>query len=296
MHQALKTSPNDKRMLPYGGSFSIQDTQVIEFITGLNLTNSLWVDDINYQFCEKYFEWITDTKNNVFKGLENFPYKLYSNGTSQTFDLFYIKNKNRRFRCLHGEYIYHQLAWRNSWPDWKFIDDLDLESNDAVVVSLPFADTGDEHKLKEILAACEEKNIPVLIDCAYFGTCKNVEFDLSYNCITDVAFSLSKIFPVAHARIGMRLTKHDDDDLMLVYDKINYNNRIGARLGLELITNFNSDYICDKYAANQILLCNQLDVTPSKTILFGLDYHSKYPEYNRGGAVNRLGLHKVLNV
>ena len=296
MYQPLKNPPNDKRMLPYGGSFAVQDTHIIEFIKSINLTDSLWAEGINYQFCEKYFEWIAGTKNNTFKGLENFPYKVYANGTSQTFEIFYIKNKQRRFRCLRGEYIYHQLAWRNNWPDWKFIDELDLESNDAVVISLPFADTGDEYRLKEILDACEEKNIPVLIDCAYFGTCKGVEFDLSYNCITDIAFSLSKIFPVAHARIGMRLTKQDDDDLMLVYDKINYNNRLGAKLGLELIQNFDSDYICNKYADKQIQLCNQLDITPSKTILFGLDFQNKYAEYNRGGAVNRLGLHKVLNV
>ena len=63
-------------MLPYGGSFAVQDSQIIEFIKSINLTESLWVDDINYQFCEKYFDWIASTQNNTIKGLENFPYKI----------------------------------------------------------------------------------------------------------------------------------------------------------------------------------------------------------------------------
>jgi hypothetical protein len=289
------TAPNDKRAMPYGGAFAVQDPDVIAYIKKLNLTNSLWEDNITGNFCSAYKDWIITTNNNTISGLENFKYPVFSNGTSQSFDMFYMKNNNRRFRCFKGEYIYHQLAWRNNWPDWKFIEDEKLDRNDAVVISLPFSNTGNVHNDYEfIMHTCSALGIPVLIDCVYFGACANINFNFSHNCITDIVFSLSKSFPVAHARIGMRLTRSDDDDLMLVYDKINYNNRISAKLGLELIKRFSPDFTYNRYILQQQSLCSELNVTPSNTVLFGLDYNNAYPEYNRGGTVNRLGLHKHL--
>ena len=138
--------------------------------------------------------------------------------------------------------------------------------------------------------------MPVLVDCVYSGACSNVDFNFNYKCITDSVFSLSKAFPVAHARIGLRLTRDDDDDLMFVYDKINYNNRIGAKLGIEIIKKYGPDYIYNKYVYQQNVLCEKLNIVPSNTILFGLDYNNQYPEYNRGSNVNRLGLFKHYDI
>ena len=137
-----------------------------------------------------------------------------------------------------------------------------------------------------------KKNIPVLVDCAYFGVCRDIHIDIAYPCITDVTFSLSKSFPLAYARIGIRYTKVDDDDTMFVYHKINYNNKIGAALGLKFLKHFTPDYMSNKYLDKQADFCNTLGVTPSKTVLFGIDYNTKFPQYNRGGKTNRLSFHK----
>lgn len=291
------TAPNDKRQLPYGGAFAIQDPEIIDFIKSIDFSGSLWEEEITHRFCKEYTRWLSTTKNNTVIGLDNFKYSVFSNGTSQSFDMFYIKNKNRRFRCFKGEYIYHQLAWRNNWPDWKLIEDDALRPTDAVVISLPFSNTGNEHdQLGWLLETCTILEIPVLVDCVYFGACSNIVFDFTSKCITDVVFSLSKTFPVAHARIGMRLTREDDDDLMFVYDKINYNNRLSAKLGLELIHHYSPDHTYNKYIKKQRDLCIELGIEPSNTVLFGLDLYNKYPEYNRGAVINRLGLHKHYEV
>lgn len=291
------TAPNDKRSLLYGGAFSIKDSVVVEYMKSLNLLEALWEENITKEFCSNYKNWISKTENNTVNGLDLFPYAVYSNGTTQAFEMFYIKNRYRRFRCFKGEYVYHQLAWRNNWPNWKFIEDDALRPNDAVVISLPFSDTGNEHyQLEWLLETCVTLGIPVLIDCAYFGICSDLNFDFTSACITDVVFSLSKTFPVAHARIGMRLTRTDDDDLMFVYDKINYNNRIGAKLGLALLKTFGSDYVYNKYAAQQKTICDKLNIEPSNTVIFGLDHKNQYPEYNRGTVINRLGLYKHYEV
>jgi hypothetical protein len=94
----------------------------------------------------------------------------------------------------------------------------------------------------------------------------------------------------------MRLTKVDNDDTLLMLHKIEYTNRIGAALGIKLMEQYSPDYIVNKYKQRQLDLCNSLGVIPSNTVLFGIDNNNNYPEYNRGGQTNRLGLHKHFNV
>jgi hypothetical protein len=280
------TAPNDKRSLPYGGSFAIMDLETLACLPKVDQVDS----DV---FCKKYIEWIKSTELNRITGIEHFPYAVFSNGTTEAFDKFYIKNNKRRFRCFKGEYIYHQISWRNSWPDWKFIEDAPLDSNDAVVISLPFSDTGNEHAdMRHLLIQCTNLNIPVLVDCVYFGVCSDIDFNFNFDCITDITFSLSKAFPLAYARVGMRLTREDDDDSLLMLHKISYTNRIGAGLGTVLMDNFSPDYIVKKYKKKQLELCKELGIKPSNTVLFGVDENNRYPEYNRGGITNRLGLYK----
>ena len=43
-----------------------------------------------------------------------------------------------------------------------------------------------------------------------------------------ISFSLSKAFPVSRLRIGMRLTKTDDDDPLFFPNKLGLINRVSA--------------------------------------------------------------------
>ena len=284
------TAPNDKRQMLYGESMAVRDADVLSVLnlSGLDLTTNC-----TEEFCSKYKKWILSSKLNSINGLDRFPFMCYSNGTTEAFDKFYVKNRTRRFRCFRGEYVYHRLTWRNSWPDWCWLDDECLDANDAVVVSLPFSDTGNAHRLHEaLLDKCDELGIPVLVDCAYFGICEGLNFNFNHKCITDITFSLSKVFPVAHARIGMRFTRIDDDDPLFVVNKIGYTNRLGPQIGLQLINKFSPDYIYIKYRDRQLEICKDLNVTPSRTVLFGIG-GEQWAEYNRGTATNRLSFNKV---
>lgn len=284
--------PNDKRSMDFGSAFAIQDPETMRILRKNYNFTDLNSDSIIDEFLHAYDAWIKSTTSNVFTGLEEFKYRCYSNGTTEAFDKFYMKHAKRRFRCYKGEYMYHKLAWRDKF-DWAYLEDAPLHKNDAVVISLPFADTGDKHTgYHDLMRKCCDMDVPVLIDCAYFGACRNIHIDVAYPCITDITFSLSKTFPVAYARIGMRYTKEDNDDTMFVYHKINYNNKIGALIGLEYFANFTPDYIPQKYLDKQLDFCNTLGVEPSKTVLFGIDYLKQYNEYNRGGPSNRLSFHK----
>tara|TARA_B110000503_G_C7144760_1_gene412439 strand:+ start:1700 stop:2602 length:903 start_codon:yes stop_codon:yes gene_type:complete len=284
--------PNDKRGMDFGSAFAIQDpdtTKILREPFDLQCINSNTIID---EYLHDYDLWIKSSISNTFTGLEDFKYRCYSNGTTEAFDKFYMKNAKRRFRCYKGEYMYHKLAWRDKF-DWQWIEDAPIHKNDAVIISLPFADTGNVHThYYDLMRKCSELGVPVLVDCAYFGACRSIQFDVAYPCITDVVFSLSKSFPVAYARIGIRYTRVDDDDTLFVYHKINYNNKIGAALGLKYFQKFTPDYITQKYLDKQLDFCNTVDVEPSKTVLFGIDHLGRYKEYNRGGPSNRLSFHK----
>jgi hypothetical protein len=285
---------SDKRHLPFGNSAACQDPNTLALLDSFTIGDKL----VNYNntFCQQYLAWIQSSTKNTFVNLDDFKFASYSNGTSEAFDKFYMKNHTRRFRCFKGEYMYHQLAWRNSWPDWKFLEDAELNANDTVVISLPFSDTGNEHPLlHQVLTTCDSLNIPVLIDCAYFGICSNIEFNFDYKCITDITFSLSKQFPVAHARIGMRLTRVDNDDSLFVCNKNGYINRIGSALGLHYITTFGPDYTVDRYKKQQQRYCELLGVVASNTVLFGIG-GAEWNEYNRGTDTNRLSFHNYLHL
>lgn len=283
----------DKKHLPFGHSTAINDIEVLKSLSvDLSALSNI---DTNKVFCDQYLSWLKSHSTHKIFGLDNFKFSVYSHGTSEAFDKFYLKNLSRRFRIFKAEYLYHQLAWRNSKLPWSFIEDDILKTNDAVIISLPFADTGNKHTQMElVLDECDRLNIPVLVDCAYFTISSSLEFNFDHPCITDITFSLSKTFPVAHARIGMRLTKEDDDDTLFVYEKANYQNRLGASLGLSLINNFSSDYIVNKYKEKQEQLCELAGVQPSQTVIFGIAT-DKWNEYNRGGITNRLSFHNYLN-
>ena len=164
----MSNIPNDKRSLDFGSAFAVEDPETLKIIRQPFDLKCVHNNAIIDEFLHTYDKWIRSTESNSLIGLDQYQYKCYSNGTTEAFDKFYLRNHNRRFRCFKGEYMYHQLAWRNSWPDWKYLEDDLLHSNDAVLISFPFADTGNKHESYEwLMNKCTELKIPVLIDCAY---------------------------------------------------------------------------------------------------------------------------------
>ena len=278
----------------FKGSGSIDDPQALAFLASLNLDMAVLDNEhVNTEFLNRYIDWIKSNKDNNVAGLENFTACAYSNGTTEAFDKFYIRNHGRRMRCLRGEYLYHTNSWTTNNIPWMYIDDAPFEANDAVVISLPFANSGNKHYMYQVLMEeCERLNIPVLIDCSYFGLCSGITFNFDYKCITDITFSLSKVFPVSRLRIGMRLTRTDLDDGLQAYNNIGYTNRLGAYIGLQFLNNFTADYIPTKYRLQQLEFCQHLKVAQSNTVIYGVS--TAHPEYNRGGETARLSFHKYL--
>lgn len=286
------------KTLAFGGAGPVVDPDlktvvydIIQDCCDQDILNDLTVQP---RFLDCYQQWVRNSRGNSLQGLDQFPVAAYANGTTEGFDKFMLRNHGRRFRCFRGEYMYHPAAWRNYFPEWCRIEDAPLAENDAVVISMPFSDTGEIHlDTLSVLDQCDRLGIPVLIDSAFFGICHDIEFDYDRPCITDITFSLSKTFPVANLRIGMRLTRKDDDDSLMVHNKTNYNNRLSAGVGLGLLKQYSADYNVEKWKSRQEIFCQELGAIPSRSVIFGLG-GPEFLKYNRGGPSNRLCFSRYL--
>ena len=277
MNQAL---PNHRNKI-YGGAWPVPDPDILEYLmtTSINSTHNEFVND--------YFQWFANPHN--INGIEKFNSLSYCNGTTEAFDKFYHKHMHRKLRFLRGEYFYHQIMAKRFFKESSFIDDPnDISNNDVVVMSVPFSDTGNvpEH-YDNIMTQCEKNNVPVLLDMAYISLAVKLDINVDYQCIDTITTSLSKVFPVAHWRIGMRMQKENIDDTLDAYEMNSYLNTHAVNVGHQLIKQYPADYSFNKYRQQQLSFCNMLDIKPSDSFIFGIDQFNKHPEYNRGGPTNR---------
>jgi hypothetical protein len=275
----------------FQGSRAVQDPDVL--IACDHIKNNI---NHNNNNCLKTFEtsfidWLGYHSSNTINGLEKFK-PNFSNGTTQAFDSFYLRHSDRRFKCFVGEYFYHLKSWISIKKQWEFINDLDdVKECDAVVVSAPFCDTGDVHpNYKNLLEICEYKNIPVLIDCCYYPISGNIQLDFNYKCIDTICFSLSKAFPVANYRIGIRYVRQDVVDGQSLLSDINYNNVYAASMGINLISAFRSDAIYKIYREKQEEICSTLPgLTTTNCSIFAIG-DDTWEMYSRKNLLNQYGL------
>lgn len=274
----------------YQGSKAIRDDLILHKVNQ-TLSRNTWQhsDNLTY-FKQDFAPWLQEHNSNRISGLNQYQ-PSFSAGTTQAFDSFYFRHRAKKFRCFVGEYFYHLKTWLSNDVDWSFItDDAPLKSGDALVISAPFCDTGSMHpEFDAVIARCNQLDIPVLIDACYYVISGGVELDVTADCIDTVAFSLSKAFPIANLRIGMRYTRSTVFDGQSLHDAINYNNTLSAQVGNMLIRNYSSDYIYNYYREQQLDFCNTVGIVPSDSVLFAVG-NSEWKEYNRSNLLQQYRL------
>ena len=218
-------------------------------------------------------------------------------GTSQSFDNFYFTHNSKRLVTLKGDFLYHQLCIKNKMLH-HFYDEGVLQSGDCMIISVPFSDSGNEpDDLYYILEECEQKNIPVWIDAAYLVMASDIVLDLRYKCIEGISFSLTKCFyGCERLRIGVRMKRKYDDDGIDVANSMSMVSAVGCYVGYEIINKYSADYIFNTYRKRQELLCEELDLVPSNSVIFALGdkFDKKYDMYSRGGDFRRICLSNEL--
>ena len=221
--------------------------------------------DCQNEFLEFFPEWISSSKLNTFIGLDAFPKRLVSVGATQTLDTFHFEcqQEGRRMRFFRGEYPYNKRTV--NWSPDQYIENSPLEENDAVILSFPFCGNGGKHEQYDwLLEECLTNKIPLLIDCAYFGTCGGLEVDLSHPAITDVCFSLTKGLSSTMFRAGIRFTKNEDKTFKMQTQTMwHHGIHLNLKVALFLMQNFSPDYNYEKYRPIQEMVCEEYDLEPT---------------------------------
>jgi hypothetical protein len=275
----------------YSRSRSINDEEMKDHVSRIPAVGDLLYDDnIISRFEKSFAGWIQSNDLNSCSGLENFQPDI-SQGATQAFDSFYLRHRGRKLRMFAGEYLYHIVVAKQLGIEWSFLDSADqLGEDDALILSIPFCDTGNlDNELDQILRTCEDKGVPVLLDCAYYTISKDIHLDVNFKCIDTVTFSLSKTFPIAHARIGMRYTRPEIQDGQKLHSNINYDNRISAGIGLHFIDRFRSDHVYKKYQSLYKAVTDYLELEPSQTIIFA-EGDNEWEQYGRRDILQAYGL------
>ena len=278
-----------RRRKPYSQGKCIPDNKTLDLLLNNQYSFEDRDTDINDEYCDIYRQWIQSTTLNSVAGLERFPNSEYSHGTTESFDKFYIRHKDKKLFVFAGEYSYHQYSVPVHSMDFSLLD-----SNSCVIISIPFADSGTEYCYHQLMRTCTEKNIPVLVDCCWFGLCGDMYFDFTYPCIEDVVFSMSKTFPVSRLRIGVRFSR-DYQDGLSVYKRDSYLNFYNCRIAIDFLDNFEPDYMYKKYRKKQLEICKRLQVTPSPVVSLATGTGKQWEYLNRGGPFNRLCLSDPLS-
>jgi len=250
--------------------------------------------DVQEEFLEFYPKWIKSSELNNFDGLESFDYKYVSLGVTQGIDDFilYCNQNNKRIRMYKGEYPYAREIIKYNI---LYINDSALTHNDAVIISLPFSATGDIHnEWSNLIDTCNRLEIPVFVDCAFFGTCLDISINLNSPCIDTVAFSPTKGLNCGYFRSGIIFTKRKGNDSTLkILNDWHHGIHLHTSIALELMKNFSSDTIPKIYRESQLHVCKEYGLIPSKTVHLGLN-NTEWVHFSRDNIINRIGLKNAI--
>lgn len=261
--------------------------------------------DVKDEYLTDIHNWIHSSTELKIKNLDRFKYKDLIHGTTQAFDEAYYRYKERRLRTYRGEYAYHKRIQHRVFIDNKDGSYVPIEKNDWVIISLPFCGNGYQPPfLQELLNDCTKLDVPVLIDCAWFGT-HSFDFDKSlweinidYPCIKEVCFSLSKGLGLGNMRSGIRYSNYDDN--LPIRQQNDYNHLpLGlAQIGIWQMKEFTPDYIGNKYFRMRQLICatNDIRITPVMHIGLLDKDHPDYEHYLIDDVYSKVGIREAIKL
>jgi len=239
-------------------------------------------------FIDTFKSYILNSKFTKVKGLDTFNEVVPCLGLTEILNEFYYQHKN--IKVLKGEYPYTRTRTK-----CEFVEDSPLQKGDAFLVSIPFSASGTIHpKTYQLFKICEDLDIPVLVDCAWFGTCGDMNIDLRSSAIKQVGFSTSKAYSKFY-RAGIRFSRDlkNDSDSLFIHDRTQWLHYFNLKINEQLLKNHSADFLFEKYRDKQLKICKELNIIPSNCIHIGLG-GEEYKHCNRDNTYNRVNIIELL--
>lgn len=218
-------------------------------------------------FLKKIDEWIHAHTRVKYLNLKLFTRRDVIIGTTHQLDeLHMLHNKN--IAVYRGEYKYHRRL--TDFSVKQITHYLELSAGDVFVVSYPSCiTTGYHNDFDKLLDHCFKNGIPVHIDGAWFGQCRNFEFDVNHPAINSVSVSLSKALGMGSQRIGIRYTRDRVNGPIAIMNDFNYVNVSDMWIGVCMMEHFGPDYWWKNYEALYSKVCNDFNLEESNSIHVG---------------------------
>ena len=248
--------------------------------------------DIQEEFLDTFPQWIASSLLNKVDGINSFPFKFVSLGATQTLDWFHYEcaRNNWRLRLLRGEYPYNRDVHEFDW-DWFIEEEGEpLSKGDAVIMSVPFSGAGHIHpRYYDILETCDSLGIPVMIDCAWFGTCYDLQWSVNFNSIKLVTFSTTKGLGTGQYRSGICFSKWKYGPLN-VQTQWHHGIHMNTYIGNLLMQNFSPDTVPNLYKDAQHEVCKYFGLTPTPTIHIASGIKPDWNFFSRDDSYNRINI------
>lgn len=239
-------------------------------------------------FAIKYKTWIQSSQNAKIIGLDSFNYYI-TDGVTGAFADFEKSYPTLQSVVFRGEYPYHRDTGCSRLETIE-----DLCTGQKLYISYPFAAHGMMYEnFNKVLDICEQKEIPIFLDCAYFGACCFTDLILDKSCIKFVAFSLSKAFATGRCKVGICFT-NEKNTYMSLLNQYSYINHIAIGIHDNILDNFSPDYMFNKYKKRQLEICEKYELEPSDTVFLAYSYNPKTKGFDRDGTVSRYGIADLL--
>lgn len=244
---------------------------VSEFV---KLRSSLSMRDYPQDFSEytKLFlseidEWIRSHRFIEYSGLDSFLRRDVILGTTHQLDELHWANRGR-IAVFEGEYKYHRRISDYGVKQIKHYKQLNF--SDVLVVSLPSCiSTNSFDDVEEMLDHCLVNKIPVHVDGAWFGQCRNFTLDVSHPAIQSVSVSLSKALGMGSNRIGIRYTRERVNGPIAIMNDFGYVNVSDMWLGVESMRKFGTDYWWRNYRDQYSKVCRDFGLEDTDSIHLG---------------------------
>jgi hypothetical protein len=218
-------------------------------------------------FLDTIDHWIHSHDKVKYIGLNTFKRRDAILGTTQQLDELHSLHRNN-IAVYHGEYKYHRRLTEGNVKQIAHYSE--LNTGDVFVASYPSCITTRYlPEFDKLLDHCYNNNIPVHIDGAWFGQCRNFELNVTHPAIHSVSVSLSKAFGLGSQRIGIRYTRERINGPVAIMNDFDYCNVSDMWLGVETIQHFGTDYWWNNYGELYSKVCRDFDLEETDSIHVG---------------------------
>ena len=107
-----------------------------------------------------------------------------------------------------SDFILTKILCKTYQRNLSYLEDDWFREGDALIMSFPYSGNGSYYpEYENVLDTCDQLNIPVFIDGAYFGISKDINYPLQHDCVKDFSVSLSKNIAGNPLRLAFDLLK-----------------------------------------------------------------------------------------